>query len=155
MNYQKQLNKFFAYEKQNNGIISKIKSAKIEYNNTISRGNSEKNKKKAKTKLTRLENQINRYFEINPEYFIIYKDSSKEDELLKIERYNLENIENYLTLLIKSNQQSKAKLLKSKYEILFDLLDLKDGDEIISNLDNLNETIIKNEKIINKLNLKK
>ena len=45
MNYQKQLNKFFAYEKQNNGIISKIKSAKIEYNNTISRGNSEKNKK--------------------------------------------------------------------------------------------------------------
>ena len=34
-------------------------------------------------------------------------------------------------------------------------MDLKDGDEIISNLDNLNETIIKNEKIINKLNLKK
>ena len=104
MNYQKELNKFFAYKKQNNGIISKIKSAKIEYNNTISRGNSEKNKKKAKTKLTRLENQINRYFEINPEYFIIYKDSSKEDELLKIDRYNLENIENYLTLLIKNNQ---------------------------------------------------
>ena len=155
MNYQKELNKFFIYKKQNNGIISKINAAKLEYNNTISRGNSEKNQKKAKTKLTRLENQINRYFEINPESFVIYKDSSKEDELLKIDRYNLEHIENYLILLIKNNRQSKQKLLKSKYEILFDLLDLKDGDEIISNLDDLNESILKNEKIINKLNLKK
>ena len=155
MNYQKELNKFFTYKKQNNGIISKINAAKLEYNNTISRGNSEKNQKKAKTKLTRLENQINRYFEINPESFVIYKDSSKEDELLKIDRYNLEHIENYLILLIKNNRQSKQKLLKSKYEILFDLLDLKDGDEIISNLDDLNESILKNEKIINKLNLKK
>lgn len=155
MNYQKELNKFFTYKKQNNGIISKIKSAKIEYNNTISRGNGAKIQTKAKTKLTRLENQLNHYFEINPASFVIYKDSSKEDELLKIDRYNLEHIENYLLLLIKNNRQSKEKLLKSKYEILFDLLDLKDGDEIISNLDNLNESILKNEKVINKLNLKK
>ena len=155
MNYQKELNKFFTYKKQNNGIISKINAAKLEYNKTILQGNSEKNQKKAKIKLTRLENQINRYFEINPESFVIYKDSSKEGELLKVGRYNLENIENYLTLLIKSNRQSKTNLLKSKYEILFDLLDLKDGDELIRNLDNLNINIVKNEKIINKLNLKK
>lgn len=155
MNYQKELNKFFTYKKQNNGIISKINAAKLEYNKTILQGNSEKNQKKAKIKLTRLENQINRYFEINPESFVIYKDSSKESELLKVGRYNLENIENYLTLLIKSNRQSKTNLLKSKYEILFDLLDLKDGDELIRNLDNLNTNIVKNEKIINKLNLKK
>ena len=152
MNYQKELNKFFKYKKQNDKILNKIKTAKIQYNN---RNFREKNEKKAKTEITRLEKQLTKYFEVNKDSYIIYKDSSKEVQLLKVDRHNLENIENYLTSLIKNNNQIKKDLLKNKYEILFDLLDLKNGDEIINTLDDLNNSIVKNEKNINKLILKR
>lgn len=152
MNYQKELNKFFKYKKQNDKILNKIKTAKIQYSNRSFR---EKNEKKAKSEITRLEKQLTKFFEINKDSYIVYKDSSKEIQLLKIDRHNLVNIDNHLSSLIKNNNENKKELLKNKYEILFDLLDLKDGDEIISNLENLNNSITNNEKTINKLILKK
>ena len=152
MNYQKELNKFFKYKKQNDKILNKIKTAKIQYNNRSFR---EKNEKKAKSEITRLEKQLTKFFEINKDSYIVYKDSSKEIQLLKIDRHNLVNIDNHLSSLIENNNENKKELLKNKYEILFDLLDLKDGDEIISNLENLNNSITNNEKTINKLILKK
>ena len=152
MNYQKELNKFFKYKKQNDKILNKIKTAKIQYSNRSFR---EKNEKKAKSEITRLEKQLTKFFEINKDSYIVYKDSSKEIQLLKIDRHNLVNIDNHLSSLIENNNENKKELLKNKYEILFDLLDLKDGDEIISNLENLNNSITNNEKTINKLILKK
>ena len=59
MNYQKELNKFFKYKKQNDKILNKIKTAKIQYNNRSFR---EKNEKKAKSEITRLEKQITKLF---------------------------------------------------------------------------------------------
>jgi hypothetical protein len=152
MNYQKELNKFFKYKKQNDKILNKIKTAKIQYNNRSFR---EKNEKKAKSEITRLEKQLTKFFEINKDSYVVYKDSSKEVQLLKIDRHNLENIENHLSSLIKNNNENKKELLKNKYEILFDLLDLKNGDEVMNTLDSLNNSITKNEKTINKLILKK
>lgn len=155
MNYEKKLNKFFRHLNQGKAVLEKIKVAKQEYNNIKTRGNGENAGRKAKSKLTRLEKQLERQFEINVDKFIIYKDQSKSKVELEVGRELLENIDTYLKIKTKQNKDAKQNILKTKYEILFDLVDIEKGSEILDDLEKSNNDVARNNKIINELILKK
>lgn len=155
MNYQKKLNNFFRHLNQSNGVLNKIKIAKLEYNNVMIRGNGEKAEKKAKTKVTRLEKQLERHFEINENKFLIYKDETKSKIELEIDREILENVDTYLKIITMENKKTKQNILKIKYEILFDLIDVDKGTEILNNLEDATNNVESNNKIINNLLIKK
>lgn len=155
MNYQKKLNNFFRHLNQSNGVLNKIKIAKLEYNNVMIRGNGEKVEKKAKSKVTRLEKQLERHFEINENKFLIYKDETKSKIELEIDREILENVDTYLKIITMENKKTKQNILKIKYEILFDLIDVDKGTEILTNLEDSTNNVESNNKIINNLLIKK
>jgi len=155
MKYQKKLNNFFRHLNQSNGVLNKIKIAKLEYNNAMIRGNGEKAERKAKTKVTRLEKQLERHFEINENKFLIYKDETKSKIELEIDREILENVDNYLKIITSENKDTKHNILKIKYEILFDLIDVDKGTEILNNLEELTNNVATNNKTINHLLFKK
>ena len=155
MKYQKKLNNFFRHLNQANGVLNKIKLAKLEYNNVIIRGNGERAQKKAKTKVTRLEKQLERHFEINEDKFIIYKDESKSKVELEVDREKLQNVDTYLQIITMKNKDAKQNILKTKYEILFDLVDIDKGTEILNDLEKLSNDVVRHNKTIHELILKK
>lgn len=155
MSYQKKLDKYYGYLKQNNGITSKINSAKQEYNSSIRRGNGEKQRSKAKSRVTRLEKQLNRTFEQDENKFVIYQDNTRTKTILEVTRYKKEDIDRYLDLILSANTTFKNEVLKTKYEILFDLINMDKTKELIDRLDELTNNISTNDKIIHRLLLHK
>ena len=67
---------------------------------------------------------------------------------------NLENINNQINQVREENKINKNKLLKFKYELLFELFDLDKGSEKMQELEDLENLINKGDKLLNKLYMK-
>ena len=154
MSYEKSLNKFFREKKKNTIQFKKISQAEREYEKTkFEKPLNKKEISKSKRKM-KIGKDL-KYIEITSEHFTVYNNQDKTKVLLQVKRLNLENINTQIEQIIEENKINKNKLLRIKYEILFELFDLDKGSEKVQEIEDLENLINKGDKLLNKLNMKK